>query len=477
MNRSPVPCGGIDFKHVVDSIDDSIFITDAHGNVLYVNPAYERNTGILPREIIGRNVADILTEGMLFTGGATLDVIKTKKRVFRLSTTHKSSPPKVGYTVGVPLLDTQGELKQVVVTSRPIESLRSLREDFGAFLSELNRIKEEAPPVRSVAREQLAPVRLAGSGQLDHILPIAYRAAKTDATILITGESGVGKEVLADEIVAHSNRGDRPYVKVNCTAIPQTLLESELFGYEKGAFSGANSAGKPGIFELGNHGTVLLDEIGDMPIDMQVKLLRVLQNRQVLRIGGTRAIDLDIRFIALTNSDLKEKIEAGSFRKDLYYRLSVVPLHIPPLRDRTSDIEELCGHFIDKCAPKYGRRITLSQDQLDLMKLYDWPGNIRELENIIEYLVICNPGDSTVDDRVLRKTLNDLPARAADGRQFDLAQAVEQYEKQLIEKGLRVSSNLREAGTMLNVNASTLSRKIRQYGIDYRASRSGGDLS
>lgn len=464
---------GIDFKDVVDTIDDSICISDDTGRVIYVNPAYEAHTGISPEEILGRNVADIVREGVLFTGGATLDVMKEHKKVFRLSTTFKSSPPQVGYTIGVPLLDNDGVLKQVVVTSRPIVTLGALQEDFGVFLAELSHVRENARPVRILNETEtlLKSRNLVGASRLDTIWPVIERAACTDATVLITGESGVGKEVIADEIVARSDRKNKPYVKVNCAAIPDTLLESELFGYAKGAFSGASTAGKPGIFEMGNHGTVLLDEIGDMPVDMQVKLLRALQNRQIIRVGGTKAVDLDIRFIALTNSNLKEKIDAGLFRRDLFYRLSVLPLQLPPLRERLDDLKDLCSHFINKYSQKYQRYISLSQKQLDMMKLHDWPGNIRELENVIEYLVVCSSGTGEVEDAVLRGILNIASRPEAEETVYDLAEAVGRYERELIEKVLTVSANLREAGALLNVNASTISRKIKQYGIPYPAKK------
>jgi transcriptional regulator with PAS, ATPase and Fis domain len=205
--------------------------------------------------------------------------------------------------------------------------------------------------------------------------------ADTDATVLITGESGVGKEVVADEIYRRSNRNQKPFIKVNCASIPSNLLESELFGYEKGAFSGANSSGKAGLFELANSGILLLDEIGDMPMDLQAKLLRVIQSREITRVGGTKTIPLDIRIIALTNADLKAKIKEGSFRSDLYYRLSVIPIHLDPLRNHVEDIEDLSSYFIETYSRKHRRSINLTKKNITLMKMYSWPGNIRELEN------------------------------------------------------------------------------------------------
>jgi len=460
---------GIDFKIVVDALDDSIFITDEKGVCLYVNPAHQRNTSILPEEVIGRNVSDITREGKLFTGGATADVIKKKRKAFRLATVNKTDPPSVGYTVGVPIFDQTGRLHQVVVSSRPILSLRALQEDFGKFLAEANALDRSRDNVR-ILEKTVSSKRLVGSSYaLQKVYNTIEMAAPTDATILITGESGVGKEVVADEVHRLSDRSDKTFIKVNCASIPANLLESELFGYEKGAFSGANTSGKQGLFEMANGGTLLLDEIGDMSMDLQVKLLRAIQNKEITRVGGTKPIKLDIRFIAATNCDLRKKIAEGTFRQDLYYRLNVIPIYIPPLRERLNDLDDLCDHFVAFFTEKHSRPLTLTDEQRSIMKRYTWPGNIRELENVIEYLTICSSGTKEVADEMLRGLLDisqgDESITVTSGS--TLSQSIENYEKSLIESVLRQSTSLRDAGAKLGVNASTISRKIKQYGIDY----------
>lgn len=462
---------GIDFKIVVDSLDDSIFITDHEGKCLYVNPAHQRNTTILPEEVLGRKVSEIVSEGKLFTGGAVGDVIKTQKKKFRLSTVTKTNPPGVGYAVGVPIFNQNGKLHQVVVSSRPILSLQALQEDFGKFLKEANAIKENSENVRILHKDSphLKSNKLIGSSySLQKVWNTIEMAAPTDATVLITGESGVGKEVVADEIYRLSTRNAKTFIKVNCASIPANLLESELFGYEKGAFSGANVSGKQGLFELANGGTLLLDEIGDMPMDLQVKLLRAIQNKEITRVGGTRPIKLDIRIISATNSDLKKKIAEGTFRQDLFYRLNVIPINIPPLRERLNDLDELCTHFVDFFTEKHGRNFSLTADQLDIMKRYSWPGNIRELENVIEYLTICSSGTKEVADEMLRGLLDISQGDEKVTATGTLSQSMENYEKALIESVLRNSTSLRDAGTKLGVNASTISRKIKQYGIEIK---------
>lgn len=506
---------GIDFKRVVDGLDDSLLITDNTGKCIYVNPAYSKNTSIQPKEILGKVVMDEYGPDKLFSHGAVGDVIKTGKVTFCLCKTSKNDIPLTGYIIGTPLFDNQGNLQQVIALSRPIVQLKGLRNDFAAFVSELNQIQKQLSPTTTDAKEQLSPPMIGKETTMAPIWSLIHHIAPTDATVLITGESGTGKEVLADEIFRNSNRKNERFVKLNCASIPAQLFESELFGYEKGAFSGANAKGKPGLFELANHGTLLLDEIGDMPLDLQVKLLRAIQTKEITRIGGIKPIHLDVRIIAATNCNLKAKVADGTFRQDLFYRLNVVPIKIPPLRERKDDIEALCDFFIRKFSEKYHSSFSLTELQLDYLRSYNWPGNIRELENIMEYLVICSSGVGAVNNEMITNLLgisneiveNPMSASATETAaslaeisspsanlsvaepqppvaelqtsgnsdtaqntptaNIDFATAVEQYEKKLIEEALQHSKNLREAGKLLNVNASTVSRKIKQYHIDH----------
>lgn len=457
---------GIDFKQVVDGLNDSIFITDKDGNVLYVNPAYTCNTGIKPERVVNHNIYDLIEKDKLYSGGAIPDVLRTKKPAFRLSTTYGTGAPLMGYASGTPIFDSDGNLHQVIASSRPIVTLQSLKEDFNTFLKEVQEMTPQNTCTES--EKHLSTEMIGKDGTLANIWTLISHVAPSDATVLITGESGAGKEVIADEIYRNSKRNDKPFVKINCAAIPAHLLESELFGYEKGAFSGANAKGKPGLFEIANHGTLMLDEIGDMPMDLQVKLLRAIQQQEITRIGGSKPIHLDIRFLALTNSNLKEKIANGTFRQDLYYRLNVIPIYVPPLRERVADIEALCNRFIEIFSEKYNRPFSLTEQQLYYLKQYSWPGNIRELENVIEYLVLCSSGIGQVDDSIIAGLLNiSLEQEPIMSDTVDFSTAVAQFEKNLLENTLKSSSNLREAGQKLNINASTISRKIKQYNINY----------
>ncbi len=459
----------IDFKEIVDSIDESIFIADKDGYVLYVNPSYSKNTDVPESDVLHRNVRDIIADGV-FTGGATVPVLQSRKKVYRLSTTYRSDPPRMGYTVGVPIFDEVGDLKQVVVSSRPIRTLAQL-DGYSQFLSEAKSYAEDKVKIIPDADFGAQRRLLWNSREMKQVHELIVRAAPTNATVLLTGESGVGKEVVADELYRLSDRADKAFVKVNCAAIPASLLESELFGYEKGAFSGADTKGKKGLLEIANQGTLLLDEIGEMSMDLQAKLLRVLQDKRIRRVGGTTDIPLDIRYIAATNRNLKQCVAEGTFRQDLYYRLRVIPVNIPPLRERRADIVPLCQHFIQCNNERYRTDCRLTESQLALLEDYSWPGNVRELENVMEYFIICHTGTEKADDHMLRSLLDADTEGSTELGDTGMYSALENLEKHLIEDALSKSRSLQEAGRLLKVSAPTLSRKIKQYNISYPRSK------
>jgi len=305
------------------------------------------------------------------------------------------------------------------------------------------------------------------SPKMEDVLSIAVRAAESKATILITGESGTGKEVLAKSIHYVSPRKDKPFIAVNIPALPETLLESELFGHEKGAFTGAEKT-KKGRFELADGGTIFLDEIGDIPINLQVKLLRVLQEHQIERLGSTKNIDIDVRIIAATHQNLEEKIKEGTFREDLYYRLNIVSLNIPPLRERKEDIPPLIDHFIEKYAKENNReKLSLSKEAIDSLIKFNFPGNVRELENIIERAVVLCRSEAI--------TLNDLPnvvkgfkpeKEILANEDATLIEQVEALEKKLIYDALNKSNgNQSLAGRILGLTERNLRYKMQKYEI------------
>ncbi|HEY6368863.1 MAG TPA: sigma-54 dependent transcriptional regulator [Candidatus Binatia bacterium] len=299
------------------------------------------------------------------------------------------------------------------------------------------------------------------------IYEIIQRVAATDVTVLITGESGTGKELVARAIHNLSLRVDGPFVPVNCAAIPENLLESELFGHARGAFTGAHSS-RAGLFQLANHGTILLDEVGELPLSLQAKLLRVLQDGKVRPIGTDHPVEVRVRVIASTNKDLAHQVEKGSFREDLFFRLQVIPLHLPPLRARRSDIPLLVNHFLEKSVRKHGVSVSITREAMIYLWEYDWPGNIRELENLIERLVLLSDnGITEIKDLPpsIRSYVSDkkCPQPTLGNGQIDLRAATEQLQRRLMEEALRLTNgNKSAAAKMLGLKRTTLVAKLRR---------------
>jgi len=304
------------------------------------------------------------------------------------------------------------------------------------------------------------------SQAMQEIFATIERVAPTRATVLLAGESGVGKDLIARAIHFHSPRRDRPLVKINCSAIPENLMESELFGYEKGAFTGAQTT-KPGKFEQADTGTVFLDEIGDVPAAIQVKLLRILQEREFERLGSNVTRHIDVRVIAATNQDLRAALEQGTFREDLYYRLNVVPINIPPLRDRKHDIPFLANHFIHKLAPDSGSRVeSITEAGMEKLVAYHWPGNVRELENVIERgLVMCT--GTTLDAADIRLESAPRPRANHDSHFLPEGMTLDQYEQEILKEALRrADGNKSQAARLLGLTRNALRYRLTQMGME-----------
>ncbi|MFO0752741.1 MAG: sigma-54 dependent transcriptional regulator [Thermodesulfovibrionales bacterium] len=314
---------------------------------------------------------------------------------------------------------------------------------------------------------------LIGTSQaIKRIYELSAKVANCASTILIMGESGTGKELVAKNIHNNSNRAEKPFIPVNCGAIPAELLESELFGHEKGAFTGA-VAMRIGRFELADSGTIFLDEIGEMPPILQVKLLRVIQERSFERIGGTKTVNVDVRIIAATNRNLEEAVGQGRFRDDLFYRLNVIPIEIPPLRERIEDMPRLCDFFVEKHAKRFGRsKIAFSEDAVKIFNTYAWPGNVRELENTIERLLVLKENDIVtpfdLPERMTGRRIPDLPEIGDDDANpfiggIDLNAALEEYERRLILHALELHNGVKsQAARYLNINRTTLIEKMKR---------------
>ena len=401
---------------IFNATQDAISVVDQNGYGVMINPAYTRMTGYTEKDIIGRHCTVDLSGG----DSVHLQVLETGKAV-------KSTRIRTGHMK-----------KEVLVEAAPIIVNEALRGSVAVIhdLSEINRLLGELDQAKQIIRNLEAKYTFedikGGNSGLLAAVEKARMAAETPATIILRGESGTGKELFAHAIHNASARRYNQFVRVNCAALTESLLESELFGYEEGAFTGAAKGGRMGLFERADKGTLFMDEIGEISVTMQSKLLRVLQEKEVVRVGGSKAIPVDVRVISATNVDLEKAVVEGGFRKDLYYRLNVFPIQIPPLRERKEDLSELVDFLIQKFNQEYGRNVSdISDEAMESIWAYDWPGNIRELENFI--------GRAIINMKIAEKTINSshLPALA----QMRASQSQKRLDKEY-EKALQVSDHL-----------------------------------
>ena len=384
------------FENILDLISDGIYISDRQGCTLRINSMYERLTGLKKANIVGCNVDLLTTEG-IFDTILNPRIVKTGKPATSVQTDRKGKKLVLS---GYPIFDDKGEVALVVTFVRDVTlmsqlrtQIRSQRRLIEKYRTNVQYINEESDHNRPLIAHSAVMVDL--HRQIENL-------AATDATVLLQGETGVGKDVFARRMHQAGPRSGKPFVKVDCPTIPETLFESELFGYAPGAFSGAHAKGKLGFLEMADKGTLFLDEIGELPMVMQAKLLRVLQDREFVRVGSTKIRKVDVRVISATNRDLDKEVQDGRFRSDLFYRLRVAVITIPPLRERQADIAPLAKHFLDRYTNRYKRSMHFDPAVLDVFSGYRWPGNIREIENLIQSIVITNQ-DGAIQ-------LSDLPS-------------------------------------------------------------------
>ena len=467
-----------------DAVADGICVTDRNGVVTRINRGYTEITGITEAEILGRNIEELLHEGY-FSCAVSPEAIRRKEQVSAMAVVRKNNNRVL--LVGTPFLDEQGEVVQVITVMRNLTELLRLREELETAEKKKEQYKAQ---LKSLKQGQDDAGFIAVSDEMRYVKELIDHVAQSDATVLITGETGSGKEVVAREIYKLSARSNGPYVKVNCAAIPDGLLESELFGYERGAFTGAGPREKKGYFEMANGGTILLDEISEMPLHLQPKILRVLQEKEITRVGGTRPVKLDIRFIASTNRVLKEMIAAGDFRADLYYRINVYPIHLPPLRERREDIRPLTDAFLARFNKLYRKSKEFSEEAMRMLQDFDWPGNVRELENAVERITIILPGRqiSAEDVRgiVLQNSPHDTVSAAetfsgnaaGDEDGGALKDNLAALEKRLIREAVKKYGNSYAVAEALGISQPSVVRKAHAYGIALsgREGKSGKDL-
>jgi len=463
------PSQKFDFQEIGDHLYDGVYLADGSGLTLYVNKSYERITGLKASEVVGRYVQDLLAEGV-YSNAVTPEVLRLKKRVDSVGRSSRNGSRML--ITGNPIFGKDGKIKLVAVIEREITDLDTMLIELEATKDKIRSVEvvemRNRREIEHLRKERRSAKLIGESRQILEILALVRRVADFDVTVLIQGETGVGKEIVATEIHESSLRKDKPFIRVNCAAIPSNLLETELFGYEKGAYTGAASAGKIGLFELADKGTLLLDEIGDMPLELQGKLLRVLQQKELTRVGGTRAIPLDVRVITATNCDLPALTQAGKFRADLFFRLNVFPISIPPLRSRPDDVLLLAEHFFNYYNIKYSKKVRVSGDALALFASYPWPGNVRELQNVVERLILISDQSSVLDSDSLLPMLRleqPSPDAAPASPDKSLKEIVNEFERRIVEQALRQHGSTRKAAAALGIDQSTIVKKAKRLRI------------
>jgi len=451
-----------ELEDTFNSSYDEIYVIDGNGITKRVNKAGETNYGVPVENLLGKSVLELEKEGYYNPSVSRL-VFQEKKRI---TVNQKTKCGKHLIATGNPIFNEDGDIIRIVVNSREISELLNLRKQ----LKDTEQLVESyRQQILKLSLEKIRSYELiAQSPQMKKVMELTAKVAPVDSTVLIMGESGVGKGVLASQLHKLSKRSNGPFVTISCGAIPEHLLESELFGYEGGAFTGARKQGKKGLLELASEGTVFLDEITELPLNLQVKLLQVIQEKKLILIGGSKYINVDIRFVAATNRDIHRMVAEGLFREDLYYRLNVIPIIIPPLRYRQEDIPALIDYFTGILNSKYETNIKFSPETVEVLQNYNWPGNVRELENLVERLMVTKEGNEI--------PVSQLPEYIFEGKSrfpnrvyvldiCPLKDAVEELERQLVTIAYNRLKNTYRVAEALDINQSTVVRKIQKYNL------------
>lgn len=439
---------------ILEFSTDGIYVVDRHGITIFVNQAYEQITGFSREHLIEKPIKDLVEDGY-FNQSVSLQVLRDKKKISLLQTiAHK----KDVIVTGNPVFAEDGTIEMVVTSVRDVTELNSLQKD----LSKADTFSKMQNYRFTFTTDEEANRFLFRNIQMQKIYEKVTQIAAFPTSVLLTGPSGVGKEVIANLIHDFSDRKDKPFIKVNCGAIPEALLESEFFGYESGAFTGARREGKIGLLELANNGTLMLDEIGEMPIQLQVKLLRALQEKKIRRIGGTSDISVDIRLISATNQDIVNLIKQGKFREDLYYRISVIEILIPPLCERKDDIEILANHYFEFYCLRYKIQKVLTPEAMSCLIQYQWPGNVRQLKNVMENLVTSVP-EPTIEPYHLPYQFQQIDYEPAT----NLKSSIEQVEKRIVNEAIANHSSIRQAAKSLGIDHTTLVKKLQRWKRDF----------
>ncbi len=449
-------------KKILDNSHDEIYVTNGDGIVLYVNNACEKHYGVKAIDLIGKH-SEELNEKQYWVPRLSPLALQNKRSLTIEQTTCTG---KTLLTTATPIFDDNGTIELIIENSRDITESEGIKHELEKSKQLLKRYKMEVDVMRR--KEMSIPDFVYASKQMESLLELATRIAAVDSTVLLLGESGTGKGLMAKYIHKNSPRKDGPFITINCASIPMELMESEIFGYSRGAFTGANVKGNIGLIELAKDGTLFLDEIAELPLKMQAKLLQVLHDSQYFKVGGREVQQVNCRIIAATNRNLPKMIENSTFREDLYYRLNIFELEMPSLRERREEIIPLLNYFLEKFNKKYKVEHKLSPRCLELFQQYPWPGNVRELEHVIERLVVVTK-EKVIDGSDLPKAFHQPPKAEVvtkPATAMSLDQAVDEVEKQLIIKAYRDLGSSYEVAKVLNISQSKASRLIRKYLAD-----------
>jgi len=451
---------------IANLVSDGILVTKADSTIIMINQKHALLDMFTMEEIIGRKLTTIVEDGF-YTFLSPVDVYRMAEILEERKTLNFEAIVKSGRRLLVsanPIFNEDGKVYRIVYTSRDITALERMRREL-----------EKEANLRMFYEQQLKHEAgkdfIFSSQEMKDVLDIVVKVSKVDSNVFLSGESGVGKGVIARKIHELGPRKNQPFVQLNCAAIPESLFEAEFFGYEEGAFTGAKKQGKPGLLELAGDGTIFLDEIADLPGSLQAKLLQVLQEGEFRRVGGVTPVHLKARVITATNKNLEELVRQNRFREDLYYRLCVVPIHIPPLKQRPGDILVLADHFLQKFNEKYGVHKRLEDGVKKWMCCYDWPGNVRELQNIIERLAIVSETD-LITVRDIPESYRSKVQGFENGMNYrtpSLKEVNEAAERRLLESVIRSNKSSRQAARELGISQATLLRKARKYGISFSA--------
>jgi PAS domain S-box-containing protein len=454
----------VQLEAIFKSSSDGIWLCDGSGKIIKINGASEKINDIKAKDVVGKNVREIVQEGLM-DRSATLEVLETQRQVSLLQYLKKTD--KYLLVTGTPVFDENGRISLVVVNERDMTQLNIIKEKLAQTRMETERFKDELVELSLLELKEQQII--AKSEEMRQVLRVAVKLAKMEASnILILGETGTGKGLLAKFIHQYSSRQKKPFIQINCAALPETLLEAELFGYEKGAFTGAREHGKIGLFELAHEGTLFLDEIGDLPFSVQAKLLKYLDDHEIMRLGSIKPKQVDCTIIAATNRNLEARSRQRKFRQDLFFRLNSFVMHIPPLRARPDDIFELVNHLLDKYNRQYAQRRSISPSAMEQIKSYAFPGNVRELKNMIKIAVMMSEMDS-LDDYILRNlktsVLEQSDYSQKFGSQMSLPEETSAFEKKLLQNAMTNFKTTREMAGFLGINQSTVVRKMKKHDL------------